>query len=137
MGKPFRLKAWEPDETQTQIALVDVLRRFAHPHCLWFSIPNQRRASTGERVQQYRMGLRKGAADLCFLMPGIKPLLLELKTSEGAQSESQCDFEADAHIAGAEYLLVRSLDDAVNELHRRGIIPRNLLNAPKQLEANL
>jgi hypothetical protein len=125
-AKPFKLVAWEPDETSTQIALVECLRRFAHPNCLWFSIPNQRNATAGERVTQWKMGLRKGASDLAFLFKG-KTLFMECKTSVGRQGDSQAQFEADARAAGGEYVLVRSLDEAIVVLRERGIITRDLL----------
>ncbi len=125
--KPLKLVAWECSEFEIQVSLVDALRKFARPDVLWLHIGNGERRDviTGSRLK--RMGVRPGAADLLFLRAGAPPLFLELKTSRGTQSESQRAFEAQAITAGAEYMIARSLDAALDVLWRRGFLARRLV----------
>jgi hypothetical protein len=127
-SKRFRLRMFEPAERVTQRSLVEVLRKFAAPDCLWLHIANERRARDSERINQWRMGLRAGAADMLFVHRG-KALFQELKRSDGTQSDSQIEFAELATLAGADYEIPRSLDEAIASLHARGIIPRDLLGA--------
>jgi hypothetical protein len=125
-ARPFRLTQWECSEFEIQVSLVDALRKFAAPDCLWLHIGNGERRDviTGSRLK--RMGLRPGAADLLFLRAGTPPLFLELKTSRGTQSQSQRAFEAQAITAGAQYAIVRSIDEALALLWERGFLARKL-----------
>jgi hypothetical protein len=93
---------------------------------LWLHIGNGERRDviTGSRLK--RMGVRPGAADLLFVRTGAPPLFLELKTSRGVQSESQRAFEARAIAAGAQYAIVRSIDEALALLWERGFLARRL-----------
>jgi hypothetical protein len=128
-AKPFRLTQWECSEFAIQVSLVEALRKFARPDCLWLHIGNGERRDviTGSRLK--RMGLRAGAADLLFVRAGVPPLFLELKTSRGTQSESQRAFEAHATMAGAQYEIVRSLDEALALLWERGFLARKLVGS--------
>jgi hypothetical protein len=56
---------------------------------------------------------RAGTADLLFLRPGSPPLFLETKTRTGQQSGTQKAFEVQATTAGAQYVIARSLDSAL------------------------
>ena len=124
--KPLKLVAWECSEFAVQCSLVDALRKFARPDCLWLHIGNGERRDviTGSRLK--RMGVRAGAADLLFVRAGAPPLFLELKTSRGTQSQSQRAFEAQAITAGAQYAIVRSIDEALALLWERGFLARKL-----------
>jgi hypothetical protein len=55
-----------------------------------------------------------------------KALFLEIKTSRGVQSATQRAFEAQAITAGAQYAIVRSLDEALALLWQRGFLARKL-----------
>jgi len=57
------------------------------------------------------MGSVPGVSDLVYLRPGGKPLLLELKLSEGSQSPDQKKWEAAVRKAGYDYRVIRSLDE--------------------------
>jgi hypothetical protein len=70
--------------------------------------------------------LRAGAADLLFLRPGSLALFLEIKTSSGVQSATQRAFEAQAIVAGCEYRICRSLDEALALLWSAGFLARKL-----------
>jgi hypothetical protein len=116
MSAPFRLVQWEVSEFEIQCSLVDCLNKFAAPNCLRLHIGNGewRDVITGARLK--RMGVRRGAADLLFIRPGTPPLFLEIKTRGGRQSESQLEFQALAEAAGAEYVIARSLEGALEIL---------------------
>jgi hypothetical protein len=73
------------------------------------------------------MGLRAGASDLLFLRPGSPALFLEIKTRRGVQSETQRAFETQAVRAGAEYMVARGLNTALDILWRRGYLARKLV----------
>jgi VRR-NUC domain len=126
-AKPFRLVALEPGEFEFHVSLVDALRKFAAPDCLWLHIGNgeRREVVTGARLK--RMGVRRGAADLLFIRPGAPPLFLEIKTSTGRLSETQRAFQELAERAGCEYRVCRSLDEALALLWRRGFLARKLV----------
>ena len=123
---PFRLRAFEPSEFETHISIVDALRKFEAPDCLWLHIGNgeARTVQAGRRLK--RMGVRRGAVDLLFIRPGARPLFLEIKTTAGRQSDSQIEFQELAESADAEYAIARSLDAALDLLWRRGFLARRL-----------
>lgn len=57
-------------------------------------------------------GMMKGVSDLIYLKPGGRPLLLELKTDIGRQSKAQKDWQESVTIAGYEYHIIRTLEEA-------------------------
>jgi hypothetical protein len=125
--KPFRLTAWECSEFAIHVSVVDAVRKFAWPDCLWFHVPNGevREARTGAKLKA--MGTRRGVADLVFIRPGAPPLFLELKDRVGRQSVSQTEFQAAAERAGASYVVTHSLDGALDVLWQRGFLARKLV----------
>lgn len=58
------------------------------------------------------LGVVPGVSDLIYLKPGGLPVLIELKTETGPQSESQRSWQNKAELAGYNYVLVRSLSEA-------------------------
>jgi hypothetical protein len=59
----------------------------------------------------------------CFCVPECR----EIKTARGVQSATQRAFEAQAIAAGAQYAIVRSLDEALALLWERGYLARRLV----------
>jgi len=57
-------------------------------------------------------GMMKGVSDLIYLKPGGKPLLLELKTDIGKQSKAQKDWQDSVTVAGYDYYVIRTLEEA-------------------------
>ena len=125
-ARAFRLEQWECSETEIHVSLVDALRKFSAPDCLWLHIGNgeRRDAITGAKLK--RMGLRRGAADLLFVRANAPPLFLELKRHGARQSQSQVEFQALAEHAGAQYIVAHSLDEALAILWSRGFLARRL-----------
>ena len=83
---------------------------YPHERGLLFHVNNKARNSIeGNRMKA--MGSVPGVSDLVYLRPGGKPLLLELKLSEGSQSPDQKKWEAAVRKARYDYRVIRSLDE--------------------------
>lgn len=70
-----------------------------------------RNAIEGNRFKA--LGVVAGVSDLIYLKPGGNPVLMELKTETGTQSQVQKDWEVRVKQAGYEYVIIRSLADAI------------------------
>lgn len=96
------------DEFDFQCLVVSSLERAGVPV---FSVPNHlMRNGLAELRRETKAGFRKGAPDLIAGKDG-KSYWLELKTPTGKQSAEQVAFSSVAHLFGAEYRVVRTLDD--------------------------
>ena len=96
------------DEFDFQCLVVSSLERSGVPV---FSVPNHlMRNGLAELRRETKAGFRKGAPDLIAGKDG-KSYWLELKTPTGKQSAEQVAFSSVAHLFGAEYRVVRTLDD--------------------------
>lgn len=87
---------------------------------LFASIPNDSQRPPSQAATLKAMGLRPGAADLLIVHEG-KAYFAEVKAPDGALSDAQRLFEADAAKAGAPYAVVRSLDEFRAALARWGV----------------
>ena len=123
----FRLRPFQPSEWQHQISLVDCLRKYAHPQCLRFSVPNQQDSGPKRGFFLKLLGARAGASDLVFLFRR-QILFLELKRERGIQSDVQRAFETLVKTAGGEYAISYSLEASCDLLFARGILTRDLNN---------
>jgi hypothetical protein len=108
-------------EARLQKTLVQHVMLTAVPGLLWFSIPNEGKRSVVLGAELKAMGLRPGAADLCFILNG-RAHFLELKSEDGRQTSEQVVFAADCAIAGAYYSVVRSIGEALTTLSLWGVI---------------
>lgn len=70
-----------------------------------------RNAIEGNRFKA--MGVVAGVSDLIYLRPGGKPVLIELKIESGSQSQIQKEWQAKVEAAGYQYIIVRSLEEAI------------------------
>lgn len=59
------------------------------------------------------MGYIKGQPDLIILLPIGNALFVEVKTAKGRQSDEQKEFQRRVESLGFNYLIWRSVDDAV------------------------
>lgn len=57
------------------------------------------------------MGLVAGVSDMILLRPDRPPLCIEFKLPEGRQSPAQKEWQAVAEETGADYVLIRSLEE--------------------------
>lgn len=60
------------------------------------------------------LGAHRGISDLIAVRDGVV-LFIEIKTPKGRQSDDQKEFQANIEIHGGKYLLIRSLDEMVEE----------------------
>lgn len=70
-----------------------------------------RNAIEGNRFKA--LGVVAGVSDLIYLKPGGKPILMELKTETGTQSQVQKDWETRVKQAGYDYVVIRGLAEAL------------------------
>jgi hypothetical protein len=68
------------------------------------------------------MGVRRGVADICLVLPGGAAAFLELKAPGGVLSPEQLLFQQSCEWAGAPYAVARSLDEAVEILRDWGAL---------------
>ena len=96
------------DEYHFQCLIVKALSGAGVPV---FSVPNHLlKSGLAETKREISAGFRKGAPDLIAGKDG-KSYWLELKTEKGHQSIEQQCFQEIAEEFGAEYRVVRELDD--------------------------
>jgi len=57
------------------------------------------------------MGMVAGVSDMIYLRDNMPPLCLEFKTATGTQQKEQKEWEAVAEATGAEYRIIRSMED--------------------------
>lgn len=85
-----------------------------------FSVPNggKRDAATAAKLKDE--GALAGVADLILLKPNrfYGALLIEMKTPEGRQSESQKDWQQKITNDGYKYVVVRSFEDFQREVRQ-------------------
>lgn len=90
----------------------NIVRWFNNNYCLEhyalrsliLHIPNQK------QFRLINIGVYPGAADLLVIHKG-KTFFVEVKTKDGSQSLAQVKFQSHAEAAGADYYIVRSLDE--------------------------
>ncbi len=109
------------DEEQLQRSVVAYLGYTARKDAIWFHVPNGegRSKATGGRLKA--MGVRAGVADLCFVLRNGSAAFMELKASGGRQSAAQLVFEQRCIDAGVPYVVVTSMDGAVEILKAWGV----------------
>lgn len=109
-------KASTKPQTESQIQK-DCVRwfraRYEQLNPLFFAVPNggARNAWTAKIMKDE--GVRAGVADLILLIPkhGYASLLIEMKTPDGKQQDSQKEFERVATEFKNKYVVCRSLSD--------------------------
>lgn len=116
-----RVKRYDRPEARMQKALVQIILLTVKPGVLWFSIPNEGKRSKWLGAELKLMGLRPGAADLCFIRDG-KIFFMELKAAGEKQSPAQIAFAGDCLTAGAAYWVADNFKAAVSVLKLWGII---------------
>lgn len=82
-----------------------------------FSVPNES-GNAREQMRKKQIGLLAGVSDLVCLLPGGVTLLMEVKTQTGKQSETQRKFESKSIKLGHSYVVVRSLEHAIDAVEK-------------------
>lgn len=101
-------------ESALQAQIVQALQR-ADVYC--FSVPNEAAGNNpGRQAYLKTMGLKSGVADLVALLPE-RVVFLEVKTPKGRQTASQAHFQELCGILGHQYVVVRSIEDALEAVN--------------------
>ena len=87
---------------------------------LLFAVPNGGARNSREAAIMKAEGVTAGVADMILLIPrhGYGSLCIEFKTREGHQSDSQRHWQADAEANGNKYVVIRSVEQFVNEIKK-------------------
>lgn len=104
--------------------IVDLLRKTAKPDVIWLHIPNGEHRDIRTATKLKLMGVRAGAADLLFIMPGFVAFM-ELKAPGGSLSKEQIDFQARCEDIGVPYAVVHNIDSAIQRFKTWGILRDN------------
>ncbi len=88
------------------------------PRKLLFAVPNGGSRNKIEAANMKRQGVTSGVADVILLVPkkGFASLCIEFKTKTGKQSDEQKEFQFQAEKCGSKYVVVRSVEEAINEI---------------------
>ena len=111
-------------ETDIQSTIIRYLTVLENQGKLFFNrtnnIPPVNKNSKGEVVGFRRLpaGAKKGIPDIWVILQG-KTIGLEVKTATGRQSKEQKEIEERFKKNGAEYYIVRSLDDVKEVINGR------------------
>jgi hypothetical protein len=109
-------------EHPIQVQIVNYIKLQGAPNVFAVAIPNAGKRSPRRGRWMKAEGLTPGAADLCVLIPDGHCIWMETKTATGRQSSSQKTFELRCEKLGHDYVLVRSLDDAIRILKAFGAL---------------
>jgi len=131
------VKAATPDkEVQMQIQLVHLLKWCKRDDVLMWHTPNGELRDKRAAAKLKAMGVLPGVSDLVFLWkqywedsegshtaPGI--LFLELKLPGKTATDEQVAFGLAVQLAGADYRVVKSIDEALFELKSRDLLRKD------------
>lgn len=130
-------------ETEMQCQIFAIIRRLEEKDERWgliYSVPNDAATSQRARLAAYRKGLTKGISDINCDLPsadGTIPFLrIELKSSDGVQSEEQLDYQRKIRkYTAGNYCVIRSLEAFFKLLARHlGLPEREFLEKVEQLK---
>ena len=116
------MKTLEQTEHQFQSALCAYLQLQAHPSVLWFAIPNGGFRQKHVANQLKKEGVKKGVADLCFLLPEGSTAWLELKAKRGSLKPEQKTFRDKALSLGHSWGVAKTIDEAIKYLASIGAL---------------
>jgi len=127
----MRKKPTAPQATEAQIqkAVIDLLAvHEAQGRLIYFAVPNGGRRDVVTAANLKRLGVRAGVADIVLLVPGMGDgnpytIFWELKTAKGSLSAEQKLFRNKVRAMGFTHAIIRSADDALNELRLWGVAP--------------
>lgn len=94
--------------------------QFPHMRHNLFAIPNAGRRSEREGAYMKEEGLLPGVADVALMFPNksYHACFFEFKTKTGRQSDSQKEWQKKIIQDGFKYVVIRSVEEFVNEVYR-------------------
>ena len=136
-SRRWRHPAATPDkEVNMQIELADKLRWCLRENVCWFHVPNGEIRNKRTAAKLKAMGVQPGVADLLFMWKRYSEgsegshtecgvLFLELKLPGRTASEPQIMFGRRARDAGADYVVARSVGQALEILDSHALLRRD------------
>ena len=91
---------------------VGIHRLLSAYNILHFAVPNGGLRNIKTASYLKAEGTLAGVSDIVILLPN-RAIFVEVKTDKGSQQESQKDFQKRVETLGFEYLIWRSVDDAI------------------------
>lgn len=116
MKKPAR------PEHKIQSALMDYLVLAGRRDLHWFAIPNGEHRHIRAAMRLKAEGVRRGVADLCFMLPQGRVAWLEMKAPSGRLSPDQKAFRDLAKALDHLWDVASSVDEAIVVLSRWGVL---------------
>jgi len=107
-------------ETKLQRQLIQHLAILRPKWCV-FHVPNGGKRDKVAAAKLKQAGVLAGVADLCCMLPDGKVLWLEVKLTNGVQSDAQQVFENVCKRLNHRYFIVKSVDDMLTLLQRDDI----------------
>ena len=107
-------------EGSLQAQIFRALPTVVKPGVIFFHIPNGEKRSKKTGAKLKRMGVRRGVADIGFVLAKGRAAFIELKTGTGKPSDDQIEFRNDCERVGALYGVARSLEDVLSILSMWG-----------------
>lgn len=129
LGRPLRREPLDRNaEARRQAAVVEYVRWVA-PHIRIFAVPNGGFRTKAEAARLKWTGVLAGVLDLVLVLPESRCVFWETKTPRGRLSDDQRAFIGALEALGHRWALVRSIDDARDELERLGVMTREAASA--------
>ena len=101
---------------------VELLKFNRAPGVVYFHCPNGEHRSKRTAAKLATMGVLKGVADICIVLPGGRIAFLELKAEGSYLSPDQRAFKTAVDALGAPYAVARSPEDVVDVLTEWGAL---------------
>lgn len=121
-------KFWQ--ESNAQVAIVSFLRRTLPASYRVISVPNGRFKADPKTIARLkREGLTPGVFDLLVLRNDGWFCSMEVKSADGATSDEQIEWGNWLSTGGADAVVVRSLDEAIEALKAFGVPLRGSIAA--------
>lgn len=114
-----------PEEAVHRFA-VQLLKLNGVKGLIFYHCPNGEVRSRVTAAILVGLGVRRGVADLCLVLPGGRAAFLELKAPKGRSSPEQKVFRTDAEAAGALYAVATTSDEVQAVLSSWGALRRSI-----------
>lgn len=94
--------------------------KFKNISKLLFAVPNGGKRNAMEAARLKDEGVTAGVSDMILLYANFdfNALCIEVKVGKGVQSDKQKDWQKVAELHGNKYVIVRSIDDFMTEIHK-------------------
>lgn len=109
-------------EHSIQVSLVKTLEYKLRPELVRYAIPNGGLRNMRVAQQMKAEGLLPGMPDLGFALENGQSAWLEMKNGKGSLSDYQWGIRRKLEALGHQWALARSVEEALEHLHRWGAL---------------